>query len=81
MQAMFYEEDFTLRTKAAHKKQCQEIHDAPNDAVRSDLTVSQGINHRTSPSDLEDFDITVQLPQDIMHTLLESTVQYELRYL
>ena len=81
MQAMFYEEDFTLRTKETHKKHCQEIHDAPNNAVRSDLTVSYGINHRTSLCDLQDFDITVQLPQDIMHTLLEGTVQYELRHL
>jgi hypothetical protein len=29
---------------------------------------------------LPGFDVTKQLPQDIMHTLLEGTVQYELRF-
>ena len=29
--------------------------------------------------DLPDFDVTKQLPQDVMHTLLEGTVQYEVR--
>jgi hypothetical protein len=81
MQEMFYEEDFTPRTKETHERHCQEIDGAPNDAVKNDLTTSYGINYRSSLCDLQDFDITVQLPQDIMHTLLEGTVQYELRHI
>ena len=81
MQKNFYEEDFTLRTKETHERHCQEIDGAPNDAVKNDLTTSYGMNYRSSLCDLKDFDITIELPQDIMHTLLEGTVQYELRHL
>jgi hypothetical protein len=81
MQEKFYEEDFIPRTKESHEKHCQEINDSPNDNVRNNLTVSYGINFRSSLCDLHDFDISVQLPQDIMHTLLEGTVQYQLRHL
>ena len=45
------------------------------------LAVSYGINFRSSLCDSHNFDISLQLPQDIMHTLLEGTVQYELRHL
>ena len=40
-----------------------------------------GINHESLLCELDNFDLTTQLPQDIMHTLLEGVVQYELRYL
>jgi hypothetical protein len=71
MQENFYEEDFTPRSREMHDRHCQEIETAPNAAVKNDLTTTYGINHRSSLCDLKDFDITVQLPQDIMHTLLE----------
>lgn len=81
MQEKFYEEDFILRTKETHERHCQEIASAPNDAVKNDLTTSYGINYKSSLCDLHNFDITIQLPQDIMHTLLEGVVQYELRHI
>ena len=37
------------------------------------------INKRIYLANLKDFDIRTQLPQDIMHTLLKGSVQYELR--
>ena len=81
MQEKFYEEDFIARTKEAHERHCHEIENAPNDMVKNDLGTSYGINYRSSLCDLHEFDITVQLPQDIMHTLMEGPVQYELRHL
>ena len=81
MQEKFYEEDFIARTKEAHERHCHEIENAPNDMVKNDLGTSYGINYRSSLCDLHEFDITVQLPQDIMHTLMEGAVQYELRHL
>ena len=81
MQENFYEEDFAPRSREMHDRHCQEIETAPNAAVKNDLTTTYGINHRSSLCDLGDFDITVQLPQDLMHTLLEGAVQYELRHM
>ena len=81
MQEKFYEEDFIARTKEAHERHCHEIENAPNDMVKNDLGTSYGINYRSSLCDLHEFDITVQLQQDIMHTLMEGAVQYELRHL
>ncbi|XP_028418281.1 uncharacterized protein LOC114543534 [Dendronephthya gigantea] len=81
MQEKFFEEDFTVRNKEMHDRHCQEIETAPNDVVKNDLTTTYGINHRSSLCDLQDFDISIQLPQDIMHTLLEGVVQYELRHI
>lgn len=80
MQQEFLEQAFTLRTQANYDRDCTDIEEAPTDAVRSDLCTTYGINKRSSLCNLPDFDVTKQLPQDIMHTLLEGTVQYELRF-
>ena len=79
MQQEFLEEAFVLRTQARYNKECEEIENAPTDAVRSDLCTTYDINKRSALCDLPDFDVTRQLPQDVMHTLLEGTVQYEVR--
>lgn len=80
MQKEFLEEAFTLRTMESYDRECDDIEEAPTDAVRNDLCTTYGINKRSPLCDLPDFDVTKQLPQDIMHTLLEGTVQYELRF-
>ena len=54
---------------------------APNEETKNDLKVTYGINHQSSLCELNEFNITTQLPQDIIHTLLEGVVQYELRHL
>jgi hypothetical protein len=79
IQQEFLEEAFVLRTQARYNKECEEIENAPTDAVRSDLCTTYGINKRSALCDLPDFDVTRQLPQDVMHTMLEGTVQYEVR--
>lgn len=79
MQTQFLEEDFTLRSQTSYDRECTDIEEAPTDTVRNDLCTTYGINKRSALCNLPDFDITKQLPQDIMHTLLEGTVQYEVR--
>lgn len=78
MQEKFLEDDFMPRTKATYERHCKEIDEAPTDASKNDLRTTYGINHRSSLCDLHDFDISIQLPQDIMHTLLEGVVQYDI---
>ena len=73
------EEAFDLRTKETYSAQCDSIEQAPTDVVRKDLQTTYGINKRSILCQLPTFDITKQLPQDIMHTVLEGTVQYEIR--
>ncbi|XP_028415149.1 uncharacterized protein LOC114538196 [Dendronephthya gigantea] len=81
MQQSFYEEDFIQRTKESYNRHCDEIEQAPTDQHKNDLGTTYGINHRSPLCDLNGFDVTKQLPQDIMHTLLEGVVQYELRHI
>ena len=81
MQHSFYEEDFISRTKESYERQCREIEEAPTEQLKSDLETTYGITSRSLLCDLDSFDVTKQLPQDIMHTLLEGVVQYELRHI
>ena len=81
MQQSFYEDDFVPRTKDTYDKHCKELEEAPTEQHKHDLGVTYGINHRSPICNLDNFDITKQLPQDIMHTLLEGVVQYELQYI
>ena len=46
-----------------------------HDATKNDLKVTYGINHERLLCELDNFDLTTQLPQDIMHTLLKGVVQ------
>lgn len=43
------------------------------------ISKQYGINRRSPLWKIPTFDVIKQLPQDIMHTLLEGTVQYEVR--
>ena len=79
MQTKFDEEVFTLRNRALYDQECQHIESAPNINVRQDLMTIFGLNGRSGLWELPGFDVTTQLPQDVMHTLLEGTVQYKLR--
>ena len=81
MQQTFYESDFVLRTKESYDRQCKEIENAPTDQLKNDLSITYGILKRSPLCQLDSFDITKQMPQDIMHTLLEGVVQYELRHI
>ena len=81
MQNNFKEELFALRTKASYNDECSRIENALNDNIKNNLRTIYGINERSILSELPGFDVTKQLPQDIMHTILEGVLQYELRLL
>jgi hypothetical protein len=81
MQEKFTATQFTLRNLAQYEQHCQDIEDAPTEAMKKDLQTTYGIVDRSILSELSHSDITAQLPQDIMHVLLEGTVQYEVRFI
>ena len=49
--------------------------------TKKDFQTTYGIVQRSLLSELCHFDITKQLPQDLMHVLLEGSVQYEVRFI
>lgn len=79
MQRDFLEEAFVLRTMETYSAQFDAIEQAPTLNVQNDLKTTYGLTTRSSLCQLPTFDVTQQLPQDIMHTLLEGVVQYEVR--
>ena len=81
MQENFRDNCFTQRNIDQYHMQCQDIETAPTEQMRKDLESTYGIEERSLLSKLPHFDITQQLPQDLMHILLEGSVQYEVRYI
>ena len=81
MQSLFREDVFASRTKLSYGANCLEIEYAETETKKSELQKNNVTNKGSFLANLRDFDITTQLPQDIMHTLLEESVQYELRNL
>ena len=79
MQLLFREDLFVSQTKLSYEAKCLETENAETEAERSELQKNYGINKRSYLTNVRDFDITTQLPQDTLHTLLESSLQYELR--
>lgn len=81
MQNKFRDTEFTSRNLDQYHEQCHDIETAPTEAAKRDFQTTYGIVERSQLSELCHFDITKQLPQDIMHVLLEGSVQYEVRYI
>ena len=81
MQTAHNEDLFNLRTKSSYDAECDEIEQALNDNVKNNLSTTYGINTRSILCNLPDFDVTKQLPQDVMHTILEGVLQYEVRFI
>jgi hypothetical protein len=80
MQVNFRSSLFPERSRQQYNEHCNQIEAAPTLQAQKDLETTYGIVNRSLLSKLPDFDITKQLPQDIMHVLLEGAVQYELRH-
>jgi len=66
---MQFVEEFTLRTKDAHKEKCDMIPMKMSQAERQYYSKVYCINKSSALPHLEHFDITEQLPQDVMHVL------------
>ena len=81
MQVKFRDTQFTFRNLDQYRQQCRDIETAPTEATKRDFQTTYGVVERSYLSELRHFDITKQLPQDIMHVLLEGSVQYEVRFI
>ena len=61
-----------MRTKEEHTKQCEYVNrPGISSSERSHYSKVYGINRSTVLMELPDFNVVQQLPQDIMHVLLE----------
>ena len=81
MKCLFQEELFVTRNKELYEQHCSEIENAETERYGQELQIPYGINKRSYLKNFKEIDVTEQLLQDIMHTLLEGIVQYELRLL
>ncbi len=69
------EEEFTLREKEIHNQHCAMIAESGmSRAERQHYSKTYGVNRTSSLTLLEPFDVTEQLPEDVMHVLLEGVV-------
>ena len=68
----YLEQDFVMRTKDNHIRQCSFISwSGITNEERMHFSKVYGINRKSILCDLPGFDVTKQLPQDIMHLLFE----------
>ena len=58
---------------------CDNIDEAAKAEAKQALQTNYGINEKSLLTKLFAFDLTKQLPQDVMHVLLEGVVQFEAR--
>lgn len=76
----FLEEDFILRDSTSHEQRVSLIEDAGSNYLRKFFSKNYGITSRAKISEAPYFDITKQLPQDIMHIFLEGILCYEMKF-
>ena len=73
----FKAKDFTPRTAETYDYHCSLL-DGPLSAEDS---ITYGINYESPLNEIENFHVINQLPQDIMHVLLEGVIPYEISLL
>lgn len=66
---------FTPRTVETYNYHCTLL-DSP---LFKEHSVTYGINHCSTLNDIDNFHVVKQMPQDIMHVLLEGVVPYEVK--
>ena len=81
MQQYFTEEEFLLWDSDWHEQQLHDIENAGSPFLEKYFSKQYGINRRSLLCNIPDFDVTKQLPQDIMHIFLEGILSYELKFL
>lgn len=75
MQANFEEHLFIERNLDRYNEQCYELSVAQTQSVRD----AYGINGRSVARDFPNFDLTQQIPHDIMHVIFEGVAVYEIK--
>lgn len=68
---------FTSREKETHANELESMDNSPNENVKNELGTTFGIISRSCLFRLNGFDVTKQLPHDIMHVVLEGVLPYE----
>lgn len=66
--------DFTPRTPETYNYHCSLL----NGSLTKETSTIYGITHNSPLNELSNFHVVDQLPQDVMHILLEGVVPYEL---
>lgn len=74
----FHADQFVERDADSHKRYCERIE---ADNGRAGYSVTYGINRTSILMKAHHFDVTKCLPYDIMHTLFEGVVPYQLKLL
>ena len=72
----FHENDFVLRTKDGHDKQCDEVL-----THGEHFSKTYGINRKPVLNKSRYYHVIGGLPADIMHDILEGVLQYEVKEL
>ena len=72
----FHENDFVLRTKDSHDKQCDEVL-----THGGHFSKTYGINRKPVLNESRYYHVIGGLPADIMHDILEGVLQYEVKEL
>lgn len=73
----FREEDFELRTPSIYDQDCSQIEEGPTPDKDS---IAYGLNYRSPLNAIEHFHVAnSQLPQDVMHVLLEGVIPLEMK--
>lgn len=71
-----------MRSKEEHHKECGYLNQqGMSNSEREHYSKVYGINRSTVLLELHDFDVTQQLPQDIMHVVLEGIFPYHMEQL
>ena len=78
-QNCFEEEDFLSRTLKRHLRQCDVMNQSTT--LRDHHSTNYGITRRSILCDFKYFNVTKQMPQDIMHILFEGATPYVIRHL
>lgn len=81
MQELFTEDNFNLRTKEDHAANVELIENAQTSFLKEFYSKKCGVTCRSKLMEAPFFDVTQQLPMDIMHVFLEGVVAYEIKYL
>lgn len=78
MQCKFEEDDFVLRTKELHEYHLQQLED--NEGLYEHFSKEYGVTSRSILLDAPYFDVTEQVPQDVMHVILQGSLSRTLYF-
>lgn len=81
MQVCITEEEFTLRTKEEHTSHLELLENAPSTFSKEYYSRKCGVCTKSKLLEAPYFDVTQQLPMDIIHVLVEGVLAYEIKYL